>query len=76
MGYFKKMFSVLFDFFTVVIAKGLSASYSLPVCVYGHNDLIAGQKIRILIISAKGRRTAGKSGCALFHCWSWLPLCV
>lgn len=37
-----------------VIAKGLPASYSLPACVYGYNVLIAGQKIRILVISAKG----------------------
>ena len=74
--FFKKCFQFCLTSLLCVIAKGLPASYNLPACVYGHNDLIAGQKIRILVISAKGRMTAGKSGCALFHSWSCLPSCV
>lgn len=45
---------------------------SACACV-GHNDLMAGQKISMLVISAKGRMAAGKRGCALSHCWSCLP---
>lgn len=64
-GFFFKCFQFCLTSLLCVIAKGLAASYSLPAHVYGLIDLIAGQKIRILVISTKGRMTAGKGGCAL-----------